>query len=68
MTNSEKPEADALEQQREILEFDDPDRPTEAAETDQRSAQTADEVNPADAWEQRHAVGGAGDDEDYAAS
>lgn len=62
MTSSEQPEADALDQRREV--FDDPfEDPADLA--DELSPRILGEADPADAIEQYLPAGSPDDDEDY---
>lgn len=61
MTNSEQPEADALEQRRGLLD----DLSEEQAELADAPGPEIFEVDPADALEQHRLAGSADDDDDY---
>jgi hypothetical protein len=59
MTSAERPDADALEQRREIIDTDD------VAEVIEPDTEVGPEVDAADAAEQRRPAGAAAADEDY---
>jgi hypothetical protein len=70
MTSAERPDTDALEQRREIIDTDDvaADDVAEVIEPDaELGAEVGPEVDAADAAEQRRPAGAAGADEDYPA-